>query len=1303
MKTFKKLLAVLLSVLMIASVIVVPAVAEEATEETVSREVSIFDLSSVEFGALNSYPTGMDNYRYTFAGQKTVVALEDGEKGLKIDTSTMTGSNNDKIADGKYANLFGMKIDIPAEYIPYVTDINIKLDKQTSARLIYNFGVGSSSEFSKRSSFNDKIDADLGDKEISFSVSGLLKLNDNWFWSNYGTGTTSSWNSDFTFVYFAFGAETVADENPYVTIKDISIVLSGSADVINELDVTQRLSVWDLSANALGTTTNIKYAEGTAQDSYSGAMEIVKGTNGKEVLRLDYDKTTFTIGKDSGDRYMEHTVRPLYIVRINGISEYYIPFIEQITLKVNKQSSSKVLYNFGVTDGSNYSKNSDWNPKFADTTTGAVTVTYNVDNLYKCGWHQTGAYSEYKKGSKWDNDFTGLYLATTATEGATGYLDIEDIIITMKKSANDDKEITENLQFAADKAEYLIEDYENNTSGRVIESDLAVSGKKLQRYTANNGYNGATGTTVSGAENYDGISFWVYNDSDTEASKFIAVVKGANAEYRQSFKIAPRTWRKIYLEFNAMYKKTSGDDWHGNSTKVSLTDEEKAAINHITFRDWNRGSTVFYIDDIYFWKDNAVEDKTIQLTEDNVTLPEGATFEDGKVKFAPGVANAEVTVSVPAGTLSGAETVEYHYTTSANANPTVKLYMRGPWINDSTTNWSNWAQQIKRGEKENSGSLTANTTAAHVLDFTKTSGSGNQKVYTWYHSAYNKDAWMETSSAPSEERKSAITNISFRVHTFSEVDSGEYVTLNKLVVTYPNPTYTATAGTVENGTVNVFNTNRYEGDEIGFTVVPNPCYATDTFTVTDAEGNAVETTKHFDAENLDNYYTFKQPASAVTVSATFSVVPHTEVVDEAVDPDCVNTGLTAGSHCSVCNTVIVPQTVVDALGHTDGAPVDNGDGTHTVSCTACSAEVSTTEHVYVDGKCECEAVEPAIVYTFGHTMQVKAVEPWGMYFNAYVYNDDVVVDYDTLSDYGMYIAPATDFEGVPTAEELAVAGKAFTKSNGKAEVKLDYAGDKYNITVTYDEALYTYELDKEYYAVFYVADKNGNVSYGEVKTRSFNGVIDEYQNNSDSYSATLIELCNKMDAMYEATTAYREGKTTYTRNTAEPETVADYTFGAAAEGSYKFGHTMQLASIEPWALIFNAAVRVDGAVIDYSACDDYGMIISDKAFTSVADVDASAYVYNKANGGATLKGDYISVDYLKGISTSEMGKEFYAMFYVVIDGQYYYGAVKTRSMMSVAQQYYNNSASYQTDVFTLLDAMVDLYDATVAHKAASVR
>ena len=45
------------------------------------------------------------------------------------------------------------------------------------------------------------------------------------------------------------------------------------------------------------------------------------------------------------------------------------------------------------------------------------------------------------------------------------------------------------------------------------------------------------------------------------------------------------------------------------------------------------------------------------------------------------------------------------------------------------------------------------------------------------------------------------------------------------------------------------------------------------------------------------------------------LVPHTVVTDPAVEPTCTATGLTEGSHCSVCGDVIVEQQPVSATGH----------------------------------------------------------------------------------------------------------------------------------------------------------------------------------------------------------------------------------------------------------------------------------------------------------------------------------------------------------------------------------------------------
>ncbi len=52
-----------------------------------------------------------------------------------------------------------------------------------------------------------------------------------------------------------------------------------------------------------------------------------------------------------------------------------------------------------------------------------------------------------------------------------------------------------------------------------------------------------------------------------------------------------------------------------------------------------------------------------------------------------------------------------------------------------------------------------------------------------------------------------------------------------------------------------------------------------------------------------------------TEKATAEKTGHTPVTDEAVAATCTESGLTEGSHCSVCGAVIIPQQTVDALGH----------------------------------------------------------------------------------------------------------------------------------------------------------------------------------------------------------------------------------------------------------------------------------------------------------------------------------------------------------------------------------------------------
>ena len=83
---------------------------------------------------------------------------------------------------------------------------------------------------------------------------------------------------------------------------------------------------------------------------------------------------------------------------------------------------------------------------------------------------------------------------------------------------------------------------------------------------------------------------------------------------------------------------------------------------------------------------------------------------------------------------------------------------------------------------------------------------------------------------------------------------------------------------------------------------------------------------------------------------------HNEVDDAAVAATCTETGLTAGKHCSVCNTVTVAQEEVAALGHT----WKDADCETPKTCTVCKdTEGEATGHNYIEGICEyCESVDP---------------------------------------------------------------------------------------------------------------------------------------------------------------------------------------------------------------------------------------------------------------------------------------------------------------------------------------------------------
>ncbi len=92
------------------------------------------------------------------------------------------------------------------------------------------------------------------------------------------------------------------------------------------------------------------------------------------------------------------------------------------------------------------------------------------------------------------------------------------------------------------------------------------------------------------------------------------------------------------------------------------------------------------------------------------------------------------------------------------------------------------------------------------------------------------------------------------------------------------------------------------------------------------------------------------------VTYTITATGHTAVVDAAVSPTCTETGLTEGSHCSICDEILVEQETVDAAGHSYSsvitAPTCTAKGYTTHTCTVCGdsytdSEVAATGHTAV--------------------------------------------------------------------------------------------------------------------------------------------------------------------------------------------------------------------------------------------------------------------------------------------------------------------------------------------------------------------
>lgn len=92
----------------------------------------------------------------------------------------------------------------------------------------------------------------------------------------------------------------------------------------------------------------------------------------------------------------------------------------------------------------------------------------------------------------------------------------------------------------------------------------------------------------------------------------------------------------------------------------------------------------------------------------------------------------------------------------------------------------------------------------------------------------------------------------------------------------------------------------------------------------------------------------------IAETANIDVTDHQIAIDESKEATCLTSGLTEGSHCSVCNTVIVPQQVIQPKGH----QWDEGEIITQPTCT------KTGEKIY---HCKnCEQTKTETISALGH-------------------------------------------------------------------------------------------------------------------------------------------------------------------------------------------------------------------------------------------------------------------------------------------------------------------------------------------------
>jgi len=456
MKTCKKFLAVLLSILMIASVIVVPAAAEEIAEPAAETYVSLLDMSGLRTGVFTqddatAFPEGLAELGVSrgpysgcgsnfYSGKQEIIELEDGSKAWKINfNKAMTGGgwyNDNK-------GLFVAQVAVPQNMVPYITSIKFDIVNASNGSLQYQAGVTSGSYLAKtmkESSVSTTTPDAPVDLNLSYDITALAKRK---AYDAFNGGGTVIGNIDPTVdpigsIYLSLkDAEAEDGGLGYAIIKDIGVTLSIPEE---ELPVTKEYSIFDLSEATVGATntgnTEIiadvaaagvsKFSSGwNANHAYNGTQEIVE-VDGKKAWKINWD-----VAMKSNSNLCD--VANEFMVKL-PIPAKYAKYVTGVKADITNAAATQTGVAFGFYDGSNVSwksGNNSYDQTIKSDVTDVVLERNIVDlkvrpSLYTACPTLTEAWTV---GSATDVYLVMVSQGCNGTEG--GYAIIKDIKLTV--------------------------------------------------------------------------------------------------------------------------------------------------------------------------------------------------------------------------------------------------------------------------------------------------------------------------------------------------------------------------------------------------------------------------------------------------------------------------------------------------------------------------------------------------------------------------------------------------------------------------------------------------------------------------------------------------------------------------------------------------------------------------------------------------------------------------------------------------------------------------------------------------------